>query len=100
MRLKPVGRTPVVTGSTNQIAYLMDLNAEDPVSSTRMLRGHHGSVWSLTFSGDSRWLVTGDEEGTVRLWDLNLQSLLVRARRATARELTAEEKKLYMLEGQ
>ena len=35
-----------------------------------VLRGHESTVWPFTFSPNSKWLVTGDEAGSIRLWDL------------------------------
>lgn len=35
-----------------------------------MLLGHERGIRSLAISGDSRWLVSGSEDGTARLWDL------------------------------
>ncbi|HUF39564.1 MAG TPA: LysM peptidoglycan-binding domain-containing protein [Anaerolineales bacterium] len=51
-------------GSFNDVV-LWDLGAgvETP------LEGHHAVVTALAFGGD-RWLATGAEEGTVRVWDL------------------------------
>ncbi|MFH0900723.1 MAG: hypothetical protein V2A73_08860, partial [Pseudomonadota bacterium] len=34
------------------------------------LRGHEGEVWSVTFTGDGRSLVSGDAGGIVRRWNL------------------------------
>jgi WD40 repeat protein len=36
----------------------------------RVLDGHKGSVWSLSFAGDGKTLATAGADGTVRLWEL------------------------------
>jgi WD40 repeat protein len=36
-----------------------------------VLRGHRSSVASVCFRGDSRWLASGSDDGTARLWDLS-----------------------------
>jgi WD40 repeat protein len=52
------------------IALVSDLRSDDP-SKPLVLRGHKGKIKSATFSSDNRWLVTGSNDQTARLWDLS-----------------------------
>jgi WD40 repeat protein len=33
------------------------------------LEGHTGNITALAYSAQSKWIVTGSEDGTVRVWD-------------------------------
>lgn len=39
-------------------------------------RGHTGDVCQLKFSPDGRWVVSGDDKGVVKLWDLTAGKLI------------------------
>lgn len=89
----------IVTGGEDYDARVWDLNSSDPSTSTLVLRGHSSIVTSVAASEDHGWIVTNcSQDKTVRLWDMNLDSAMDRARRYTGRELTAAERKQFYLD--
>lgn len=45
--------------------------ASDPATAARRaLVGHRGPVYCVSFSWDHRWLVSGSQDGDIRMWDL------------------------------
>lgn len=42
----------------------------------RKFSGHRGPLTDLTFSPDSRWLVTSAMDSTIRTWDIPSSSLI------------------------
>ena len=66
----------LVTGSYelkfayDRTARLWDLTAKDPAAAPIVLRGHEDLISCVAISPDGRWLVTGSNDGTARLWDL------------------------------
>ena len=48
---------------------IYDINSNS-TSPTQVLEGHSGNVTAVGFQKDSRWLYSGSEDGTVKIWDL------------------------------
>lgn len=46
-------------------------------SISRELHGHTAAILSLSFSPDSRYLASGSSDGTVRIWDIPSQQVLM-----------------------
>jgi WD40 repeat protein len=60
---------------------------------------HDGPVTHFAFSPGGRWLASSSQDGTLRLWPLQVKDLLVQACKLLPRNLTAEEWKALSLDG-
>ena len=71
--LTPDGRT-VISGGGNGV-----LTSYDPNSGKKIhdFIGHTSDVWAVAASPDSRWLVSGSRDQTVRLWEIETGRLLL-----------------------
>ena len=81
---------------------------ETPPNEPLRLAGHEGNITALDLSPDNRWLVTGSNDQTVRLWDLekgplnqiepdaSVKEIIVVACASAGRNLTLEEWKDYI----
>ncbi|CAH1790548.1 unnamed protein product, partial [Owenia fusiformis] len=65
---------------------IIDIEADDVLermmddrsaSESRLLVGHSGPVYSTSFSPDKHYLISGSEDGTIRLWSLKTWTNLV-----------------------
>jgi len=62
------GERRFVTGGSNQNdtwVRLWDFDTEEELETNK---GHHGPIWSSSFSPDGQIYATGSEDGTVKLW--------------------------------
>ncbi|KAF2743281.1 serine/threonine kinase receptor associated protein-like protein [Sporormia fimetaria CBS 119925] len=57
-----------VTGGSSQNdtwVRVWDFNSEKELETNK---GHHGPIWSISFSPDGKLYATGSEDGTIKLW--------------------------------
>jgi WD40 repeat protein len=97
MKISPDGRW-LITGSNDRKVVLLwnltELSRNSPIA----LRGHEDRITAVAFSSDSRTVYTGSLDGSVRIWDLDLNELIAVARRTVGRDLTQIERSNYGLE--
>jgi WD40 repeat protein len=60
-------------GSTSGVISLLVPGSDSPPQD---LRGHQATVNALSFSSDGRYLVSGDAQGEVFLWHMEIESLI------------------------
>jgi WD40 repeat protein len=82
----------LLLAADDNLAYVLDVNAGLKL---RILIGHTKPVNNLAFSPDGQLLLTGSEDGTVRLWNISYQSLIAQACQRLSRDLTDAERQQY-----
>jgi WD40 repeat protein len=87
----------VVTASEDRTSTIWDSESGRPLVE---LRGHASAVTAAAFSPDGDWIASGAADGTIRIVPRNVrvsvEDLLDRARQRVTRELTAEERRVYV----
>ncbi|MCP4622340.1 MAG: hypothetical protein GY850_02300, partial [bacterium] len=65
LSLTPDGKKIIAAGS-------WDLESLDPKTGRKIKEfvGHTGVVWGIAVSPDSRWMISGSADQTIRLWDI------------------------------
>ncbi|KAK0105537.1 hypothetical protein ONS95_004104 [Cadophora gregata] len=63
--LNPVQRRFVTGGAKDTWAKLYDYETETELD---VHKGHHGPIWSISYSPDGKLYSTGSEDGTIKLW--------------------------------
>jgi WD40 repeat protein len=63
---EPSGKVPPAEGQGRSVR-LWDATTGSPL---RALGGHVGSIHTLVFSPDSRWLISAGSDGIIRIWDM------------------------------
>jgi WD40 repeat protein len=85
----------LVTADSDNIR-LWNLTSDNPVQDSIILRGHEGGVSAIAIDPSGRWLVSGSDDKTARLWELRLENLVKKARRAVGRELSQKGRREYV----
>ncbi len=60
-----------VTGGLNDTwvrLWEFSLHSEEKAREIEVQKGHHGPIWSVSFSPDGKVYATGSEDGTIKLW--------------------------------
>jgi hypothetical protein len=88
--------TRMIVTTLNE-AHLFDLRDKDNIPQAIILRAHEKNsfVQAVDLSRDGRWCVTGDDDGNVKLWPLQIEDLIKLGASAVGRNLSSEEWKLY-----
>ena len=91
----------LASAGLDESVWLWNLTARDPVASAIVLREFDSPVYTVDFSPNDQYLVTGSRSGRIVAWDLRVDALMAEAARVAGRELTeAERKRCFDLSAQ
>ena len=74
---------------------LDEISAQRPIARLE----HDGPVIDAAFGQRGRWLATSSQDGTVRLWPLQVDDILLQACKLLPRNLTSDEWKEFKMDG-
>ena len=64
-------------------------------NSAVVLRGHDKAIMTATISADNRWLVSGSDDQTARIWMINIEDLIDKAELIVGRNFYQDEWDMY-----
>ncbi|KAI9013632.1 quinon protein alcohol dehydrogenase-like superfamily [Hyaloraphidium curvatum] len=67
MAISPDKRYLAAAGNPHIRIYEVQTNHPNPITS---YDGHSGNVTSVSYQSAGRWIVTGSEDGTIKIWDV------------------------------
>jgi WD40 repeat protein/energy-coupling factor transporter ATP-binding protein EcfA2 len=69
-----------MAGGTKDTGEIIMWNLEDP-SQKKVIFSELGNyIWSLDYSPDGKWLVSGDRQGNVKVWDTQTKKMIINLR--------------------
>ena len=74
-----------LAGGTKDLGEIIIWNMDDPTQKKVIYSEIGNSIWSLDFSPDGKWLVSGDEQGNVKVWDTETNTMVQNLRGHTSR---------------
>ncbi|KAH9945974.1 WD40 repeat-like protein [Epithele typhae] len=68
----------LLAAAIHKKAYIYEIAAAPSAGPVAIFEGHNGNITSVCFHSEGKWLVTGSEDGTIKIWDLRSSSHLHR----------------------
>jgi WD40 repeat protein len=84
----------LVSGSSDGSIRLWDLVSRQPIG--KPLIGHHAPVTSIGVSSNGLWVASGDSEGVLALWPVEVRAWQTLARKVANRPFTEAEQIEYL----
>ncbi|RPD80255.1 WD40 repeat-like protein [Lentinus tigrinus ALCF2SS1-7] len=68
----------LLAAAIHKKAYIYEIAAAPSAGPVAIFEGHNGNITAVCFHSEGKWLVTGSEDGTIKIWDLRSSSHLHR----------------------
>ncbi|OJT14628.1 WD repeat-containing protein wat1 [Trametes pubescens] len=68
----------LLAAAIHKKAYIYEIAAAPSAGPIAIFEGHNGNITAVCFHSEGKWLVTGSEDGTIKIWDLRSNSHLHR----------------------